>query len=139
MNVPRKVSICLSRRRGEIGDDDILLSGESDSDTLWRKHPKPQGLRKRHYALHVPPLPDQVIYECIDADLIHHAAKQNKQMALWLNAHAWRHMCCSFKEATDDLCHALALLACCMWTQFIHPEILALLVMPLECVRLQEE
>ena len=42
----------------------------------------------------VPPLPDQVIYERIDADLIRHAAKQTKGSAgpSGLNAHAWRHM-----------------------------------------------
>ena len=58
---------------------------------------------------------------------------------------------CSFKEASDDLCHALAFLAC-MCTHFIHPEILAPLLAcrlvaldntrvyaPLGCMRLQEE
>ena len=34
-------------------------------------------------------------------------------------------MCCSFKEASDGLCHSLALLACRLCTQFIHPSILA--------------
>ena len=42
-----------------------------------------------------------------------------------INAHEWRCMCCLFKEASDDLCHALALLARHMCTQYIHPEILA--------------
>ena len=34
-------------------------------------------------------------------------------------------MCCSFKEASDGLCHSLALLARRLCTQFIHPSILA--------------
>ena len=34
-------------------------------------------------------------------------------------------MCCSFKEASDGLCHSLSLLAHRLCTQFIHPSILA--------------
>ena len=34
-------------------------------------------------------------------------------------------MCCSFKEASDGLCHSLTLLARRLCTQFIHPSILA--------------
>ena len=41
-----------------------------------------------------------------------------------LNAHAWRRFCCSFKEASDDLCHSLASLARRRCTQFIHPSII---------------
>ena len=34
-------------------------------------------------------------------------------------------MCCSFNEASDELCHSPALLPHCLCTQFIHPSILA--------------
>ena len=34
-------------------------------------------------------------------------------------------MCCSFKDASDDLCQSLALLARRLCTQFIHPSIIA--------------
>ena len=72
-------------------------------------------------------LPDRVMFECNDADLICHAAKQTKGSAgpSGLNAHAWQRMCCSFKDAFNDLCHSLALLARRLCTQFIHPLILA--------------
>ena len=114
---------------GILREGDFLSSGETVSDILRSKHPVPQGLKEEALCSwqNIPPLPDQVIYEYIDADLIHHAAKQTKGAAgpSGPNAHAWRCMCCSFKEVSDDLCHSLALLACLMCTQFIPPSILA--------------
>ena len=114
---------------GVLGEDDALPSGQTVSEALRSKHPDAQGLKQDALLLPdtLPPLPDQVIFECIDADLIRHAAKQTKGSAgpSGLNAHAWRRMCCSFKEASDGLCHSLTLLARRLCTQFIHPSILA--------------
>ena len=114
---------------GVLGEDDVLPSGQTVSEALWSKHPDAQGLKQEALLSPdtFPPLPDQVIFECIDADLIRHAAKQTNGSAgpSGLNAHAWRCMCCSFKEASDGLCHSLALLARRLCTQFIHPLILA--------------
>ena len=114
---------------GVLGEDDVLPSGETVSEVLQSKHPDPEGLKEEALCSsdNLPPLPDQVIFECIDADLIRHAAKQTKGSAgpSGLNGHAWRRMCCSFKDASNDLCHSLALLARRLCTEFIHPSILA--------------
>ena len=114
---------------GVLGEDHTLPSGQTVSEVLQSKHPAAQGLKQEALLSPdtFPPLPDQVIFECIDADLIRHAAKQTNGSAgpSGLNAHAWRRMCCSFKEASDGLCHSLALLARRLCTQFIHPSILA--------------
>ena len=112
---------------GVLGEDDDLPSGETVAEALRNKHPDPQGLKEEALCVSdcLPPLPDQVIFECIDADLIRHAAKQTNGAGgpSGLNAHAWRRFCCSFKEASDDLCHSLASLARRLCTQFIHPSI----------------
>ena len=114
---------------GVLGEYHALPSGQTVSEVLQSKHPAAQGLKQEALLSPdtFPPLPDQVIFECIDADLIRHAAKQTNGSAgpSGLNAHAWRRMCCSFKEASDGLCHSLALLARRLCTQFIHPSILA--------------
>ena len=64
------------------------------SEVLQRKHPDAQGLKQEALLSPdtLPPLPDQVIFKCIDADLIRHAAKQTNGSAgpSGLNAHAWR-------------------------------------------------
>ena len=54
-------------------------------------------------------------------------AKQTKGSAgpSGLNAHAWRKLCCSFSDASDDLCQALASVARRLCTQFVHPSALA--------------
>ena len=40
-------------------------------------------------------------------------------------AHVWRKLCCSFSDASDDLCQALASVAHRLCTQFVHPSALA--------------
>ena len=68
-----------------------------------------------------------MIYERIDADLIRHAAKNtNGAAGPWgLDAHGWRRICCTFKQASDELCHSLALLFRRLCTQFIHTSAMA--------------
>ena len=109
---------------GVLNENDVLPSGETVSDALWNKHPNAKGLSEEALVCsdNFPPLPDRIIFECIDADLIHHAAKQTNGSAgpSGLNALAWRRMCCSFKEASDTSCHSLALL-CRLCTEHIHP------------------
>ena len=114
---------------GVLGENDKLPSGESVSEALRSKHPQAQGLVQDALSLpeELPPLPDPVIFECIDADLIRHAAKQTKGAAgpSGLDAHGWRRLCCTFKEASDELCHSLALLARRLCTQYVQPSTLA--------------
>ena len=102
------------------------------SDVLREKHPIAQGLNQEALLAQPTPstTPNPVIFDCLDADLIHHAAKQTEGSAgpSGLNAHAWRKLCCSFGEASDDLCHALALVARRLCTQFVHPSALASLL-----------
>lgn len=60
---------------GVLGEDDVP---PSVSEALRSKHPDAQGLKEDalYSSDDFPPLPDQVIFECIDAGLIRHAAKQ---------------------------------------------------------------
>ena len=110
---------------GVLSEDDELPSGDSVFDVLRSKHPPAQGLVKEALSLpDVLPLPpNPVIYERIDAELIRHAAKNTNGAAgpSGLDAHGWRRICCTFKEASDELCHSLALLTRRLCTQFIHP------------------
>ena len=114
---------------GVLSKDDELPSGDSVFDVLRSKHPPAQGLVKETLSLPevIPPPPNHVIYERIDTDLICHAAKNTNGAAgpSSLDAHGWRRICCTFKEASDELCHSLALLARRLCTQFIHPSALA--------------
>ena len=84
-------------------------------NALREKHPDAQGPNQEALLTpENPPLgPNSIIFDCLDADLIRHAAKQTNGSAgpSGLNANAWRKICCSFREASDDLCHALALVA----------------------------
>ena len=110
-------------------EDDLLPSGESVYDALKSKHPSAQGL-KNDALLPLeswPPLPSPVMFECIDAELIHHAAKNTTGTAgpSGLDAHGWRRICCTFKEASDELCLSLALLARRLCTQVVHHSALA--------------
>ena len=114
---------------GVLSEDDELPSGDSVSDVLRSKHPPAQGLVKEAISLPevLPPPPNPVIFERIDADLIRHAAKHTNGAAgpSSLDAHGWRRLCCTFKEVSAELCHSLALLARRLCTQFIHPSALA--------------
>ena len=65
-------------------EDDALPFGQTVFEALRSKHPDAQKLKQEDLLLPdtFPPLPDQVIFECIDADLIRHAAKQRAPQAL---------------------------------------------------------
>ena len=68
-----------------------------------------------------------VLFDRIDADPIRTAAKLTEGAAgpSGINAHGWKRMCCAFKLASADLCHALALLAKRLCTTFVDPSGLA--------------
>ncbi len=108
---------------GVLGEDDMLPSGETVWQALEKKHPPAQGLTKEAlFTPRIQPLPSNpVIFECIDAESIRYAAKHTNGAAgpSGLDAHGWRRLCCTFKEASDELCHSLALLARRLCTQLV--------------------
>ena len=61
------------------------------------------------------------MFDCIDADLIRHSAKHTNGSAgpSGLDDHGWRRICCTFSDASDELCHSLALVAHRLCTQFV--------------------
>ena len=77
-----------------------------------------------------PLLPHPVIHERIDANSIRSAALRTNGAAglSGLDAHCWRRMCTSFKSASNDLCHSLALLAKRLCTTFVDPKGLSALL-----------
>ncbi len=42
-----------------------------------------------------------------------------------MDAHGWRRICCTFRDASDTLCHSLALVARRLCTQFVDNSALA--------------
>ena len=115
---------------GVLGPDDVLPSGETVSHVLRSKHPPPQTINDEACpppAIDPPLLPNPIMFDCIDADLIRHGAKHTNGAAgpSCMDAHGWRRICCTFKDASDDLCHSLALVARRMCTQFIDHNALA--------------
>ena len=115
---------------GVLDPDNILPSGETVSDVLRNKHPSPQNLN--HEALPSsdlvpPPLPNPIMFDCIDADLIRHSARHTNGSAgpSGLDAHGWRRICCTFNDASDELRHSLALVARRLCTQFVDHSALA--------------
>ncbi len=111
---------------GVLKENDKLPSGETVLDVLRDKHPKAQSPNEEA-TLTQPTTPNPVIFDCVDADLIRHSAKQTRGSAgpSGLNAHAWRKLCCSFRDASDDLCNALASVARRLCTQHVHPSTIA--------------
>ena len=100
-----------AKSSGVLGENDVLPSGETVSDVLRSKHPSAQSLNREALPpsdVTVPPLPNSVMFDSIDADAIRHAAKGTTGAAgpSGLDAHNWRRICCTFKDASDDLCHA---------------------------------
>ena len=113
-----------------LGENDILPTGETVSEVLENKHPPAQGLRQEALPsldATVPPLTNPVMFDCFDAASIRHAATGTKRAAgpSGLDAHNWRRICCTFNKASDELCHALALLARRLCTQVSDHSILA--------------
>ena len=68
---------------GILSEVDELSSGDSVFDVLRSKHLRTQGLVKEALSLPevIPPPPNHVIYERIDADLIRHTAKNTNGAA----------------------------------------------------------
>ena len=67
-----------------------------------------------------------VIFDCLDSDLIRHTAVRIQGFARpsGVDALGWRHLCTSFRTASLDLCHSLALVAKRISTSFTDPNAL---------------
>ena len=63
----------------------------------------------------------------LDGSVIGAAALQTSGAAgpSGIDAHSWRRLCSSFRSASDELCSALALLACRMCTTFVDPTVIS--------------
>ena len=70
-----------------------------------------------------PPETHPVIFESIDAALIRSVSLRTSGAAglSGLDALAWRKLCSSYKRASCDLCHSLALTARRLATDFVDP------------------
>jgi len=64
-----------------------------------------------------PPMIHPVIFDSIKGKTIHSAALRTGGAAgpSGIDAQGWRRLCCSFKSASDDFCHSLALLTQRLW------------------------
>ena len=100
---------------------------------LEEKHPKgkealPQTL------LQAPPESEQchdaIIFEMITGESIRHAALHTQGSAgpSGVDVYAWRRLCSSFKNASNDLCNALAAVGCRLCTSNVHPDSLTAFV-----------
>ena len=66
------------------------------------------------------------IFDCLDGDLIFRTAVciEGSTGPSGVDAMGWRHLCTSFRTASSDLCHSLALVARHFSTSFTDPEAL---------------
>ena len=77
-----------------------------------------------------PPQTHPVVYDSIDAKLIKSSILSTSGAAgpSGLDAKDWKHMCTSFKSASNDLCHALSEVAKHLCVVYVDPTSLAPLV-----------
>ena len=111
--------------------DDHTDPSAPDSPTvrevLISKHPRGQTA----HATCILPFPPQevhpIVFESIDATAIRSAATNITGSAgpSDLDAHGWRRLCTSFKGASSDLCHSLALVARRICTSYVDPKSLS--------------
>ena len=105
------------------------LSGENTSvkDVLKSKHPQSNPVHQELLNPGVPPDVHPTTFDAIDAALFRSIALRTKGAAgpSGLDAYTWRRLCTSFKAASDNLCHSLALVAKRLCTTLIDPKCIA--------------
>ena len=117
--------------------DDHIPSNEGKSCTVRKllqelhpagKDPDPESLMSSSCQDSLPS--DPILFEALDGTLIQQVARQCNGSAgsTGLDTHAWRRMCTSFKQASWDLCSAIAGVACRICTKSVDPEGLLTLV-----------
>ena len=99
---------------------------QSVLDILKSKHPQAQPASPDAVLLNSSEAPQihPVVFDQITASSIRSAALRTKGAAgpSGIDAHCWRRLCTSFKAASDDLCHSLALLARRLCVSFVDPK-----------------
>ena len=97
------------------------------NEVLLLKHPVGQPACPDSLMNGTPPRSHPVIFEALDANLIRSMALQTNGAAgpSGLDAFAWRRLCTSFKSASDNLCHAMALTARRIACEHIDPACLS--------------
>lgn len=117
-------------RGGVLRADDVIDVGDHGQktvlDVLKSKHPQAQPVSSAALPQGnaAPPEVHPVVYDQITAACIRRAALCTKGAAgpSSLDAHCWRRLCTSFKSASHDLCHALALLARRLCSTLVDPK-----------------
>ena len=129
-----KAALDLLSNTGEGGIlhlDDHIDPSTSDSPTvrevLVSKHPRGQTAHVNCILLTPPQEVHPIVFESIDATAIRSAATNITGSAgpSGLDAHGWRRLCTSFKGASSDLCHSLALVARRICTSYVDPKSLS--------------
>ena len=115
--------------------DSIPRSNQENTsvlDILKSKHPpgNTPALDTIVEGAHNPPTVHPVIFDSIQAKTIRSAALHTNGAAgpSGIDARGWRRLCCSFKSASDDLCHSLALLTRRLCKEFVDPDGIAALM-----------
>ena len=101
-------------------------------DALKAKHPPPQPVNQQALLTNTDLAPEThpILFDSITSSTIRSAALRCSGSAgpSGLDAAAWRRICTSFKSASTEICHALALLARRICTQHVDPEGLSVFV-----------
>ena len=98
-------------------------------DELVKKHPGPSPANLMNLVSpDAPTLKNchPVIFDCLDGDLIRHTVLriEGSTGPSGVDALGWRRLCTSFRTASSDLCHSLALVARRISTSFMDPDAL---------------
>lgn len=106
---------------------DNVDSNKTVRDVLIDKHPSGQPAHPDSVIEGDPPQVHPVLFESIDASMIRSAALRTTGAAgpSCLDAASWRRLCTSFKSASNDLCHSLAITAQRLCTNFVDPSAIA--------------
>ena len=116
---------------GVLHVNDPIDHDDADSHTVLDilkscKHPSPQPATPEAVLPNSSETPQlhPVVFDQIDAKSIRSAALCTKGAAgpSGIDAHCWRRLCTSFKSASNDLCHSLALLARRLCVSFVDPK-----------------
>ena len=104
----------------------IIHEHASVLDVLKTKHPPgaPPSVDSILEGGHIPSTIHPVIFDSIIGKTIRSAALRTSGAAgpSGIDAQGWRRLCSSFKNASDDLCHSLALLTRRLCRDFVDPE-----------------
>ena len=114
---------------GVLHVDDTVPSSDGGShtvlDELKGKHPscQPASNTAIVHGLGEPVDIHPVVFDCIDATTIRAAALRTTGAAgpSGIDAKGWRRLCTSFRAASKDLCHSLALMARHLSTSYVDP------------------